>query len=69
MTDLKLAIDERTSTKTKIGATDFNALINSSPNKLKYGVTVGNNSATPIPKIMAIIILVTKLNREKNSSI
>ena len=36
---VKLAIDAKTSTKTKIGATDFNALMNKSPRILKYGAT------------------------------
>ena len=62
---LKLAIDDKTRTKTKIGATDLSALMNKSPNKLKYGATFGNTTATPIPKIMAIIIRETKLKRIK----
>ena len=32
---LKLAIEAKTSTKTKMGATDLSALINRSPNRLK----------------------------------
>ena len=60
---LKFAMDDSTSTKTSIGATDFNALMNKSPSKLKYGATPGATTATNTPKIMAMIIRVTKLKR------
>ena len=51
------AIEAKTNTNTKIGATDLSALINKSPKRLKQGATLGNKTATPIPKIIAIIKL------------
>ena len=66
---LKLAIDASTKTNTKIGATDFNALINKSPNKLAYGAACGNKVATKPPNTMAIIIRETRLNRVRAENI
>ena len=66
---LKLAIDDSTKTNTRIGATDLSALMNRSPSKLKYGAAFGNRIATNIPKMMAIIIRVTKLKRVKAENI
>ncbi|MNC74548.1 hypothetical protein D3C75_1259220 [compost metagenome] len=65
---LKLAIDERTKTNTRIGAMDFNALIKSSPKIMKYWAELGNRYATIKPRIMAIRIRVTKLKRARTAN-
>ena len=65
----KFAIDARTRMKTRTGATDFSALINRSPNRLKEGAASGNNRATPTPRIMAMMIRETKLRRDRAENI
>ena len=66
---LKFAIEANTKMKTRIGATDFKALINRSPNRLNEGVASGNTTATPTPKIMAMMIRETKLMRIRAENI